>query len=202
MDSDDEMAMHLIMQEDDIDAEEEESIAILACLAMQIKEDTNANPKRGGSEFGRRKRKLRMRVEGHCMLYGDYFIEDPRFDEKDFRRRFRMSRNLFMGLMQGMREHDSWFKLKKVDVGTVGFSSIQKCTAAMRMIAYGVPADNQDDYSESTALEAMYRFARAVVAVFGSHYLRGPTEQETARILATNKARGWPGMLGSIDCMH
>ena len=46
MDNDDEMAMHLIMQEeDDIDAKEEEIIAILACLAMQIEEDTNANPK-------------------------------------------------------------------------------------------------------------------------------------------------------------
>ena len=50
MDSSDEMAMHLIMQEeDDINAEEDESIAILACLAkMQIEEHTNANPKRGG----------------------------------------------------------------------------------------------------------------------------------------------------------
>ena len=207
MDSDDEMAMHLIMQEeDDNDTEEEESIAILACLAkMQIEEDTNANPKRGGSKFGRRKGKLRMRVEGHCMLYGNYFSEDLRFDEKDFRRRFWMSRNLFMRLVQGVREHDPWFKLKKDVVGTVDFSSIQTCTISMRMIAYGVPADNQDDYlrmSESTALTAMYRFARAVVAVFGPHYLRGPTEQETARILETNKARGWPGMLGSIDCMH
>ena len=37
--------MHLIMQEeDDIDAEEDESIAILACIAkMQIEEATNAN---------------------------------------------------------------------------------------------------------------------------------------------------------------
>ena len=186
MDNDDEMAMHLIMQEeDDIDAEEEESIAILACLAkMQIEEDTNANPKRGGSKFGRKKSKLRMRLEGHCMLYGDYFAEDPVYDEKDFRRRFRMGKNLFMRLVHGVREHDPWFKLKKDVVGTVGFSSIQKCTAAMRMIAYGIPADNQDDYlrmSESTALTVMYRFARAMVAVFGPHYLRGPTERSEER---------------------
>ena len=139
------------------------------------------------------------------MLYGDYFVEDPRFDEKDFHRRFQMSRNMFMRLVQGVREHDPWFKLKKDVVGTVGFSSIQKCTTAMRMIAYGVPADNQDDYlrmPESTALKAMYRFARAVVAVFGPNYLRGPTEQETTRILAMNKARGFRGMLGSINCMY
>ena len=49
--------MHLIMQEqDDIDAKEDKSIEILACIAkMQIEEDTNANPKRGESKFGRRR---------------------------------------------------------------------------------------------------------------------------------------------------
>ena len=53
----------------------------------------------------------------------------------------------------------------------------------MRMLAYGAPADTQDDYlrmSESTAIECMYKFYRAVVGKFGKYYLRGPTEEETA----------------------
>ena len=56
--------------------------------------------------------------------------------------------------------------------------------------------------SESTCLESMYMFHNAVIVVFGPEYLREPTAEDTARLLAMNASRGFPGMLGSIDCMH
>jgi hypothetical protein len=75
----------------------------------------------------------------------------------------------------------------------------------MLMIAYGTPGDVKDEYlriGDSTAIESMYTYCKAVVAVFRSHYLRAPNEEETARIMAQNESSGFPKMLGSVDCIH
>ena len=103
-------------------------------------------------------------------------------------------------------DYDDYFELKRDCSGLLGFSSLQKCTAAIRCLAYGVPADSLDnDYlrtSESTTVKSTYKFYRAVVKVFGEKYLRSPNEVDTAHLLAQGEARGFLGMLGSIDCMH
>ena len=39
-------------------------------------------------------------------------------------------------------------------------------------------------------------------SIFGNEYLRRPNNEDTERLLQMGVARGFPGMLGSIDCMH
>ncbi|XP_024156160.2 uncharacterized protein LOC112164161 [Rosa chinensis] len=75
----------------------------------------------------------------------------------------------------------------------------------MRMLAYGIGADDVDDYlriGESTAIEAMRRFFQAVIDVFRAEYLRRPTSDDISKLLLIGESRGFPGMLGSIDYMH
>ena len=107
MDRDDELMIQL-KEEENNNADEDEHLAIIVCLLQQQpNEATNAEPIRGGSSDGRRKTKPRKRMEGHCILYADYFTEVRTFTAKDFRRRFWMNRDLFLRLVHGVREYDT-----------------------------------------------------------------------------------------------
>ena len=101
--------------------------------------------------------------------------------------------------------YDPYFECKGDALSKLGFSSYQKWTAAILMLAYGIFGNVVDEYvrmSKSTCLLSMYSSCKAVVAVFCPEYLREPTAVDTGRLLAINAERGFPGMLGSIDCMH
>ncbi|XP_020253709.1 putative nuclease HARBI1 [Asparagus officinalis] len=73
------------------------------------------------------------------------------------------------------------------------------------VINRGREEDSTDEYiriGESTVLECLKRFSRAVVEVYGDEYLRSPNTDDVARLLQKGEERGFPGMLGSLDCMH
>ena len=118
-----------------------------------------------------------------------------------------MSRNLFNRIADGILEHDydRYFTQKRSASGALGLHPLQKMTAAMRMLTYGIAADGVDEYirsAEATNLESCKKFVIKVCEVFGEKYLRSPNEEDIARLLAIGEERGFPGMLGSIDCMH
>jgi hypothetical protein len=64
-----------------------------------------------------------------------------------------VSRKLFGQIIEGVRLHDPYFRCKPDAIGKLGFSLYQKCSAAIRMLAYGVAGNLVDEYmrmSEST----------------------------------------------------
>jgi len=165
----------------------------------------NAHKKtHGGSSIGRRVIN-RERQQGHERLVKDYFSENPIYNDELFRRRFRMRRSLFLRIVEAVEVHDEFFIQKRDAAMVLGLSPFQKVTAAIRQLAYGSPADAIDEYvriGESTALESLRRFCLAVGEIFGDKYLRAPTEADVKKLLTVGEQRGFPGMLGSLDCMH
>ncbi|KAK1649259.1 hypothetical protein QYE76_067064 [Lolium multiflorum] len=118
---------------------------------------------------------------------------------------YRMSTDLFMVILRGVRNYDPYFQCRPDATGALDFTSYQKCSAAIRMLSYGMAVDIFDEYlrmGENTCIESIYRFCRAVIIVFREHYCREPTVEDTRRLLSINESRGFLGMIGSIDCMH
>jgi hypothetical protein len=86
MDSDDETMFAALMEEGAEIAitNDEEHLMMLSCL-MELYGRTDAKPRCGGSAPGRRKSKPRQRFEGYCILYADYFADDPFFIYLNFK---------------------------------------------------------------------------------------------------------------------
>eukprot|EP00267_Zea_mays_P032569 XP_008665976.1 uncharacterized protein LOC103644568 [Zea mays] len=157
-----------------------------------------------GSIVGRRTIP-RDRYSGYFRLMQDYFIEQPVYGDNLFRRRFRMSKVMFNDICEAVAAANRYLRLTHNAAGQAGFSTIQKVTAALRMLAYGGPADSLDEYfrmGESTIIETVNKFTRTIVVIYGEEYLRQPNAEDIARLLRKAEERGFPGMLGSIDCMH
>ena len=110
-----------------------------------------------------------------------------------------------MKIVADVTSYDKYFVQKPDAAGQLGLHPIQKISSALRMLAYGGAADSNDEciqISESTSLESLNRFCEAIIEVYGKEYLRHPTESDIERLLAIGEERGFPGMLGSLDCMH
>ena len=107
----------------------------------------------------------RDRVEGHERLYRDYFAT-PYVYKSFFRRRFRMSRPLFLRIVNEVEQYDPYFIQRTYVIGVLGLSSLQKITDAYRILAYGTPADSVDEYiriGESTVIESLRRLGKLLL---------------------------------------
>jgi hypothetical protein len=116
-----------------------------------------------------------------------------------------MRRPLFLRIVEALGEWSPFFTQRRDALNREGLSPLQKCTTAVRMLAYGVPANQTDEYIKigaSTTLLCLEKFAERVIAKFGAHYLRRPNTEDGQRLLDVDESHGFPGMLGSLDCMH
>ena len=89
--------------------------------------------------------------------------------------------------------------------GRHSLSPLQKCTGAIRVLAYRTSVDAHDEYlrmSETVTKDALIKFVEGVISCFREECLRRPNQDGLERLLHIGEERGFPGMVGSIDCMH
>jgi hypothetical protein len=125
----------------------------------------------------------------------NYFAPQFVYNAATFKQEYRMRIKLFLCIVSFVCEFNSYFVQSSNVVGQLGLSSLQKCTAAMRMLAYGIVLDAIDEYcslGESTALELMKRFVNAIRGCFETEYLRAPTHLDLETHVAINSALGFP----------
>ncbi|XP_013668937.1 uncharacterized protein LOC106373288 [Brassica napus] len=134
----------------------------------------------------------RDREQGHIHLWNDYFHENPTYPPVMFRRRFRMNKPLFLRIVDRLTTEVPYFQQRRNAHGRYGLSPLQKCTAAIRMLAYGQSGDTYDEYlrlGESTALLCLEHCTNGIVQLIGDEYLRRLRPEDLQRLLDIGEKR-------------
>ncbi|XP_070667891.1 uncharacterized protein [Malus domestica] len=161
-------------------------------------------PQWGGSIAGR-SYKPRNRAMTYANLMNNYFYPNSVYTKEDFRRRFRLRHHVFERLLCDVQQVIPYFRHKRDRAGRPSFSPHQKVIVALRMMAYGSPADSIDethDMFKSTYLDTLQEFCDTIVQLYKDEYLRKPNQEDLNRFIRKVEDRGFPGMIGSLDCMH
>jgi hypothetical protein len=168
----------------------------------------NSNRSHGGSRQGKRKNRDRhagAEWQKFVQSYWGTDTEEPTYTEEHFRRRFRMSRAIFLVIHDAVVLTDPSFRRQSDCTGRVGISSYLKVAGCVQYMCIGI-AHDQHEYlfgiSESTLHGYYHKFLTAMLTAFQAEYLRLPNLRETDLLSRRNSSRGLPGCIGSIDCMH
>nr|XP_043625761.1 uncharacterized protein LOC122597201 [Erigeron canadensis] len=85
------------------------------------------------------------RIEAHVRLMHDYFDDQPRYNARLFRKRFRKTKNLFLRIVIDLEARYPYFQMRYDKAGRRGLAGVQKCTYAIRHLACGVNSDFLDN---------------------------------------------------------
>jgi len=122
-----------------------------------------------------RQRVHRDRYGSSDRLFAHYFAEDAMYGPHHFRRRFRMSKDMFMRIVNdiqsysGQPKSDHFIRMENARLDgrrKIGFTTIHKCVSAIRQLAYGKCPDSLDEYlqmGEETGRYVSRRFLQVCI---------------------------------------
>jgi len=150
-DSDDAEAMLAVATDSSNDDDDDIAAALLAVedheyLLSSMIEGSEGTERRGCLPE-RSPTKLPDYAHGERGILRDYFGLDgrpPNYDKKGFERRFRLPRIVFDRVC-GDISSVPYFQQRVSATGEMQSSTLQKLAAALRVLAYGLPADKVDE---------------------------------------------------------
>nr|XP_043615980.1 uncharacterized protein LOC122587885 [Erigeron canadensis] len=177
--SNDELPVYIMPEFSSSSSSSSSDFEFLASLALAALEEDTAS-----SSAHQRRYIWRDRHSAHERLMNMYFVDEPMFEDDVFHTRYRMSRRLFLKIVEDITAAFPWFRSSTNAAGIRGFSAIQKCTCALRQLAYGNLGYNYDEglsFSTRTTRECLDNFCIAIKYLYGEEYLRSPTSHAVAR---------------------
>jgi hypothetical protein len=89
---------------------------------------------------------------------------------------------LFLSIMHKLNETSPYFCERYDATGHVVLTALQKCTAALRLLAYVMAADTIDEYlklGKTTVLKCLEYYCLDIIEYFGDEFLRHPIAADT-----------------------
>lgn len=100
-------------------------------------------------------------------LHQQYLSATPTYDAELFHHRYRVYHAIYDRIIDSVVALGDYFVQKPNCCGKAGISPQFKVTAALRILAYGLPPDTVENYveiSEKTARKTVKRISAAVIA--------------------------------------
>jgi methylphosphotriester-DNA--protein-cysteine methyltransferase len=205
----------LLMSDDNIDEVLEaiaaaevtagQSRSLAMALALQeYREQSSLDEETSAVRKAKRRYIEREREQGSTDLLKDYLIVSPTYTDEHFDRRFGVTKTLFRKLCASAAAKDIFFRRRRDATSRLGLSTEQKIAAALRVLVYAESYDQSDHFlrmSEETVRQSFLRLTRHITDSLFEEVVRLPTSDEAQAISNRFRLRGFPGCVGSIDCM-
>lgn len=101
-----------------------------------------------------------------------------------------------------MLNFNKYLQQRKEAIRSLDLSSHVKLMANSRMLVFTDTLDGILKIRGSTCIETLKQFCCTIQNLYKKDYLGLPTLADLVRLGRKAKARGFPGMLGSLDCIH
>jgi hypothetical protein len=159
----------------------------------------------------RRKNKVFRRLDAWGSIFGDDILQNPNIQNPNhpdgikFRRRFRVPYSIFMSIVGMFRSREGWNPANSTDPRAHAAHPLEiKILSALFILGRGVDIDTVSMLSRISTvvlLSFFHHFCEKMSSLY-EEYIYMPQGDDLLRVTEKYASMGFPGCVGSTDCVH